>query len=145
MYFRFPEGTTVISVEQQTFTPEAKDKDGNNLFRAPDHFAPIILDLPGFGRGDPVEGSPEDLPPTDPRRATEVDKLSAQREADKEEITRLRQQLGEAWRARDGAATELAELREENEELKKALAEHTKPTKPATVATLSQAKPSEKK
>ena len=47
MWFSFPQGTTALSCNQQQFVPE-HTADGVNYFRAPSHFAPIILDLPGF-------------------------------------------------------------------------------------------------
>ncbi len=42
-WFRMPEGTTEISVEQQNFTA-----DDNGYFQASVKLAPAILDLPGF-------------------------------------------------------------------------------------------------
>ena len=61
MWFQFPEGTTEISVQQMNFKPEFEDKFGGKYFRAPDHFAPIILALPKFKAvADMPEGAPED-------------------------------------------------------------------------------------
>jgi hypothetical protein len=42
-WFRVPEGTTTISVEQQQFTV-----DGSAYFRAPVTFAPMIMALRGL-------------------------------------------------------------------------------------------------
>jgi hypothetical protein len=53
MWVRFPDGTSQVSIEQQTFHVEHEDKEGNKYFQVPDHFAPTILDLlPGFRRVD---------------------------------------------------------------------------------------------
>lgn len=107
MWFKFPAGVDQISVEQQLFAVEVKDEAGAGFFRAPDVFAPTILNLPGFARADPPEGAPEDLPPVDPKRAEAVDKLSAEVESLREENQRLRQELGAARRERDALQTQL--------------------------------------
>ncbi len=93
MWFRFPEGSESISVELQTFTPEFEDDEGNKYFRAPDHFAPRILDLPGFTTAPQPEGAPEDLPKSDPAQATVVGQLGNQVGALRAEIESLRATL----------------------------------------------------
>jgi hypothetical protein len=89
MWFRFPEGTREISVQLQNFFPEAKDEDGRDCFRAPDHFAPIILDLPGFGQGKPI-GNPKDLPKDDLIKDTALSQLAGQVEGLKVENEALK-------------------------------------------------------
>lgn len=113
MYFKYPSGTDQISVEGQNFKVDAKDEHGNQYFRAPDVLAATILGLPGFSRAEPPEGAPEDLPPSDPKRAEAVDKLSAEIEALREENQRLRQELGAARRERDELQTRLDDLEAE--------------------------------
>lgn len=113
MWFRFPAGTDQISIEQQTFAVEHEDKDGVKYFRAPDHFAPIILGLGGFTRVDQPEGAPKDLEPIDPKRAEVTDKLAAEVASLQEENQLLRQQLGEARRNHDELRTRHDDLHTE--------------------------------
>jgi hypothetical protein len=69
MWFMFPPEADRISVQQQEFVTELKDKDGRGLFRAPAHFASLILALKGFAPvTDVPEGAPADLPIQDPLR-----------------------------------------------------------------------------
>jgi len=120
MWFKFPEGTTQISIEQQIFTAESEDKDGNAYFRAPDHFAPIILGLGGFTRAmeDQLpKGAPPDLPKADPERAAAIDVLSADHAALKEQYqlqvdqnAAMHKELQDALTALDGAQKEIARL-----------------------------------
>jgi hypothetical protein len=114
MWVRFPNGTSQVSIEQQTFHVEHEDKEGNKYFQVPDHFAPTILDLlPGFRRVDRPEGAPEDIKPVDPQRAEATDKLAARASALVEENDRLRQELGAARRERDGLQTKLDDFEAE--------------------------------
>lgn len=79
MWFRFPEGATNISVQGQEFSAEVIDEGGFGHFRAPDHFAPLILDLKGFeARGAPPGTDLPDLPQADPERDTAIVRLQAQ-------------------------------------------------------------------
>lgn len=135
MWFRFPEGVDQISVEQQLFHPEAEDDEGRKFFRAPDHFAPTLLGLPGFSRSEPPEGAPEDLPPSDPKRAEAVDKLSAEMESLREENTRLRQELGAARRERDGLQTKVDDLESEIVEIKNDRVKEVVVPKPGAAST----------
>lgn len=104
MWFRFPPGTKGITVQQQEFGVEATDEAGD-YFRAPDHFAGIILDLPGFAMAKPPEGAPADLPKPDPERDGAVEQLGGQ-------IERLKLEL-------DGANARLAEISAERDDLRK--------------------------
>lgn len=113
MWFRFPAGTDQISIEQQSFMVEHEDKDGVKYFRAPDHFAPVILGLSGFTRVDQPEGAPKDLEPIDPKRAEATDKLAAEVASLQEENQLLRQQLGEARRNHDELRTRHDDLQAE--------------------------------
>lgn len=132
MWFKFPPETYQINVEQQNFVVEAEDKDGNRYFRAPDHFAPTILSLPGFSKADRPEGGPEDLPKVDPQRADEVESLAAELQSARDENQLLRQQLGEARRERDATQTRHDELSAKLKE------QETKPKEePARASTTS--------
>jgi hypothetical protein len=111
MWFLFPKDTDQITVEQQNFTVEAEDEDGNKFFRAPDHFAPTILALPGFSRAQQPEGAPDDLPKEDPKRADALDQLSAQLEALKLENERLRDENRERQAKLEKAEAELSEVK----------------------------------
>ncbi len=90
MWFLFPEGSDRISVQQQEFASEFVDADGRQYFRAPDHFAGIILDQPGFRSVKPPEGAPEDLPLADPLRDGAIGQLGSQVDALKLENTSLK-------------------------------------------------------
>lgn len=72
MWFKMPKGAGTLTVERQAFVAEVTDSAGIGYFRAPDHFAPRILDLPGFVASDP----PEDLnpPADDTKQKGQVDK-----------------------------------------------------------------------
>lgn len=99
MWFRMPEGTSGVSVELQEFKAEAKDEAGFGYFRAPAHFAPRILAIPGFLMAEPPEGAPPDLPQPDPLRDGAISDLTRAQEALKMENTGLRTDL-EAANAR---------------------------------------------
>jgi hypothetical protein len=121
MWFRFPEGTKEISVQLQNFFPEAKDVDGRDCFRAPDHFAPLILDLQGFGEGKPL-GDLEDLPKADPNRDQAIAQLAGQVEGLKLENEALRAALTELkverddWKLRSlNFEAEISQLKEEKD------------------------------
>jgi hypothetical protein len=64
MWFRFPSGTTGVSVDLQEFDIEVTDAEGLGYFRAPDYLAAKILDLGGFVRINPPNGTTDldDLP-----------------------------------------------------------------------------------
>jgi hypothetical protein len=100
MWFRFPPGAESITVELQNFGTEwsALDADGKEqkFFRAPDHFAPTILALPGFGSVPQPDGAPDDLAPTLGAQASAFELASAQLSSAKDENESLRNQLAEA-------------------------------------------------
>lgn len=97
MWFRFPEGCDRISVERQQFTTEVSDENGRAYFRAPDHFAPIILSIRGFSlASDLPEGAPPDLPQADPLRDGAISQLTKEQEALKIEVQNLRSDLTSA-------------------------------------------------
>ena len=95
MWFRFPEGYDNISVQMQHFSAEAIDAEGRGYFRAPNHFAPLILSTNLGFEADviPPEGSPDDLPKADPLRDGAIAELTALSEAQKQEIANLRSDL----------------------------------------------------
>lgn len=90
MWFRFPDGVDQVSVEQQIFGVEHED-DGGKYFRAPDHFAPIILGLGNFSRVEQPKGAPDDLPKEDPKAAKVMDELSLANSALQQELLQLRE------------------------------------------------------
>lgn len=106
MWFKFPEGVTEISVQQQNFYPEIVDpKDGKQCFRAPAHFSGLILGLKGFSRTEPPEGAPDDLlPMVDPGRDATINEL-------RHKVFELETQLS-------NAKADLAEMTLERDELK---------------------------
>jgi hypothetical protein len=103
MWFEFPRGLDFISIQLQEFRTEflgmAVDKDGNeyeaHYFRAPDHFAPLILDIPGFKVAVPGEGAPEDLPKETPEKDNAISQLAARNDALLSENQELRARLEE--------------------------------------------------
>ena len=116
MWFRFPQGSTEIQVEQQTFKSEfqAKDKDDNKIydfFRAPDHFAPRILMHSAF-RAETPDGAPDDLPKSDPQFSAEVAAQSL-------ELQGLRTSMQNAQQDLTVAGARLTALKTENEALVK--------------------------
>jgi len=117
MWFRFPEGTEQISVQQQVFVPEYRDAKGANFFRAPDHFAPIILSQTDCLAIRPEgEDVPTDMPSTLGVRGDAVDdmaSLNAQQSARIAELERLCQD----------SANELLEKNERIAALEKQLAD----------------------
>lgn len=109
MWFQFPEGTTALSVQQQEFCIEAVDKDGRGYFRAPDHFAGIILDQPGFRSAIAPEGAPEDLPVADPLHDNTITQLSAQVDTLRFENSNFRAIIAELSAERDDLKLKLFE------------------------------------
>lgn len=91
MWFKFPTGSDRISIERQQFVVEAEDADGCQYFRAPDHFAPLILQNKGFGIATTVpEGAPDDLPKSDPLRDENIAMMSKQIAGLQAEVANLR-------------------------------------------------------
>ncbi len=111
MWFRFPDGTEQISVEQQNFSVQAEDENGK-YFQVPDHFAPIILNLGNFSRVERPENAPPDLPQEDTSKPNPMDQLAADLDAQREENHRLRE--------------ENDQLRTSNLDIQKKLEEHLK-------------------
>jgi hypothetical protein len=92
MWFKMPKGTTSASFQQQSFAVEVTDDKGRGYFRAPDHFAPLILMGPGFELANEVpEGAPDDLPRADPLRDTAIGNLTAELSALRIECKTLRE------------------------------------------------------
>jgi FtsZ-binding cell division protein ZapB len=110
MWFIFPVGATSITVEQQPFKVEIEDVEGRGYFRAPDHFAPQILAIAGFGRASPPEGAPEDLPPSVGGQNEPVKVLVGEIEGLKLEVQRLTEDANSVKAANAALRTENAEL-----------------------------------
>lgn len=117
MWFSMPEGCGGITVELQAFNVEIKDDEGKGYFRAPDHFAPRILQIPGFALAQPPEGAPDDLPKSDPLRDGAISELTRRVAAQDMEIQGLREDLG-------AAHAQLTALMNENATLKKVATEN---------------------
>jgi hypothetical protein len=79
MWFKMPKGCGGISVERQEFGVEFTDNDGGNYFRAPDHFAPMIIGMGmGFTAVDQPPNAPDDLPKADPVRDNAIAQLTGE-------------------------------------------------------------------
>ncbi len=109
MWFQFPEGVERLSMELQEYITEAKDPEGRGYFRAPDHYAPLILDLPGFKTAKPPEGAPADLPKADPLRDGAIGDLTRQVDSLKLENENLRANTAELRAANDDLKLKLHE------------------------------------
>ena len=137
MWLRFPEGCDRISVELQQFQAEATDAEGFHYFRVPDHFAPKILQIPGFIQAkDLPEGAPDDLPKADPLRDSAISTLTATVEAQKTEIRTLSEDLSAAMAQIIALKNANDTLGRENDTLKakiEALEEGEDDPKPAPV------------
>lgn len=97
MWFSMPKGCSGITVERQEFDAEVISNEGVSYFRAPDHFSPRILAIPGFNMAEPPEGHGiEDLPKADPARDNAIVELTQTVAAQKTEIKDLREDLGVA-------------------------------------------------
>jgi hypothetical protein len=118
MWFKLAEGATGISVQGQEFSAEVIDEEGRGFFRAPDHFAPLILDLKGFEAvGAPPGTDLPDLPQADPERDTAITRMTMQiqsltneRDALREQNKELQDQLSLLTQARpsDDTVTQAA-------------------------------------
>lgn len=116
MWFQFPPGAESITVQRQNFGVEITDDKGIGYFRAPSHFAPVILAIPGFGLARDL---PADAPADNTGTGTQekaVSSLAASLEAKDMEIQGLRADL-------NAAMAETAALRDKNVQL---LAENDK-------------------
>jgi hypothetical protein len=101
MWFQFPTDTNAISVQNQEFRAEVRDGEGREYFRAPDHFAPIILDQPGFAAKSPPNTDLGDLPAKDPLRDGALAQLTAQVGSSRQEIDTLKALLATVSVERD--------------------------------------------
>lgn len=120
MWFKFPLGVEVVQVELQEFRTEVSDpKTLSNFFRAPDHFAPKIVELPGFKHElPPIElNPPEDLKPSDFNSVTPLDSLVAQIEALKSQITQANFERDQALAQLIKLEATCKQLEEENQDL----------------------------
>lgn len=141
MWFKFPEGVDNISVQQQNFRSEAQDKEGGDYFRAPDHFAPIILELPGFSRVmTPPEGAPADLPKEDSETSLALGSLASQVDALKQDNQNLREENANLIRERDALVIQVATL---EVEVKESETKEKEPMTGAIVGTLTMGSESE--
>jgi len=110
MWFQFPPGAESITVQRQNFGVEIKDAQGIGYFRAPSHFAPTILAIPGFGLARDL---PDDAPVDNTGTGKEekaMSSLAASLEAKDMEIQGLREDL-------NAAMAENASLKEKNAQL----------------------------
>ena len=127
MWFRYPPDVTSITVQQQSFGIDyeviGKERADatQRYFRAPDHFAPLILDLPGFVAQKP-EGAdvPADLPTTIPGASGAVDTLTGQLSSLKDQLEQTQAALAQAIKERDLAIEKLKPLADELDALKAA-------------------------
>lgn len=122
MWFKLPDGVDQISVEQQIFREEFSDDKGR-YFRAPDHFAPIILGQTGFERVTQPEGAPDDIKAEDPRRGKAMDELADANTALQAEVVQLRQEVKDLTAERDALNTSVSSLESQLDEADKKIAE----------------------
>lgn len=130
-WFRFPEGTDVVSIERQNFITEARDINGRGYFRAPDHFAGIIKSLPGFSITDPPEGTDlPDLPKSDPLRDSTISEQARKIEALELSVQNLQTDnsamsanLASTLAERDDLKLKLHEMTMERDELQEKIEE----------------------
>lgn len=131
MWFKFPEGVTEVNCQQQSFVAEVEDDTGA-YFRAPDHFAPFLLGVPGFAAVD----APRDAPLGEPRFLHEntIGDLSRQISSLKEDLSMARADvaanaldLGAKGREIVELKKRVEELEEENEDLRQKLADAGEP------------------
>jgi septal ring factor EnvC (AmiA/AmiB activator) len=135
MWFAFPPGVECISVERQEFITEGKDKLGRDCFRAPDHFAPRILAIPGFVPASELVGDvPSDLTPTSPDMEKAIQQLAEQRDADgvriqglTEDLASLSAKLEAMTNERDEAHKQIEILHEQIENLQQELEDAGEP------------------
>ena len=116
MWFKFPMGATGISVQQQGFGVEATDEEKNNYFRAPDHFAGLILDIPGFEIADIKKlpsDAPEDLAKVDPVKEANSTLLTGKIQTLELENEALRANLATVKMERDELTLSLANAQAE--------------------------------
>lgn len=121
MWFKFPDGAETVSIERQIFKPEVTSPSGARLFRAPDHFAPIVRTLPGFGIALPEEipeDAPEDLPRVDPLRDGAIAEQASRLSVLEIEVEGLRTDLSACNAARAAALHERDNLKLELHEAK---------------------------
>lgn len=118
MWFKFPPGVEAAQIELQDYRAEYRDEKGS-YFRASDHFAPKILQLPGFEAPGQPEGAPGDLPDGDIERGNAIEALGLENSA-------LRARLAEiavdrdTWKLRAiEAETKLGNAEADLEELRK--------------------------
>ena len=126
MWMRFPRGVSSVNCQLQNFKTEAQDPDGRDYFRVPNHFAPILLGIPGFEVAEPPDGTDlTDLPQADPLRDGAIAELTQKAESAVRELGLIRADLNatnaklhaeenEKNKALDAAAT----LAKENEDLR---------------------------
>lgn len=124
MWFEFPAGSDRISVQQQEFLVAHTDKEGRNFFRAPDHFAGIILDLPGFRTvSNPGPDFPPDLPKENAARVEAIGQLGGQVDALRAEMDGLKALLATTSAERDELRRKLNDAEAEISNLKSDLEE----------------------
>lgn len=129
MWFKTAPGVSAITVEQQEFVPAIfVEEDWHNprtkqtvkvsrgLFRAPDHFANKILDLPDFVAIPTPEGE-EDLPQADPLRDGAINQLSGRLAQASVTEQNLRAAIAEITVERDNYRLRVYELEAEIAEL----------------------------
>lgn len=103
MWFKFPQDTTEICVEQQNFYPEIVDPlDNRQCFRAPAHFSGLILMNRGFEKMfAPPPDAPEDVQAVDPVKDKTINELNNKIRQLDIELSNTRADLAEVTVERD--------------------------------------------
>jgi len=120
MWFKFPEGTTGISVERQNFSSEAIDpKDNRGCFRAPNHFAQAILGQKGFELlGEIPPDFPEDNSIQFPGGGINDTSLAAENTMLKNSLEEMRTNLQTVSTDLNAASANLGAVMHERDQLK---------------------------
>lgn len=132
MWFAFPKGAETIVVERQQFQAEAVDVNGANCFRAPSHFAPRILNIPGFAlAAEIVDKTLTDLSETSSTEGQAIERLTKELEAKATELQTLREDYHKTraetlalGKERDDLKTRLAAAEAKVSELEDLLEDH---------------------
>lgn len=101
MWFRMAKGAESIQVQLQNFTVEVPDPryghidpgECRHFFRAPDHFAPTILSIPGFTVETPEDIDESGLPPLAGQRDSAMEQMAAELQAARDELRSAREEV----------------------------------------------------
>lgn len=123
MWFQFPPNENTISIDQMVFQTEWTNKNGDNFFRAPNHFTGKLVQEGGCkALVVPPSGAPKNLPEVtfpDPPQDFSRDMITLKDQLSKEKSasSALRAELGATLHERDSLKLQVHELNEKVIEL----------------------------